>query len=227
MDREELEKQREWYRQARERHGTSAGALGYLKPNRQRVCFEALCADVLARPDSSVLDVGCGYGDLHGFLTGRGWRGRYTGVDVVEQNLEIARERCPGAEFRLLDITGDAPPAERWDFVIAVGVFHMRLTEGDHRAQIACALERMHALSRNAVAVNFMSSYVDYRSPEARYTEPEWAFAQAKKLSRRVQLRHDFMPYEFALIVYRDEEITDQRVFRAFEEAVGSGEPSG
>lgn len=42
------------------------------------------------RPAANVLDVGCGNGRLLAFLTERGWRGRYLGLDSSAQLLSVA-----------------------------------------------------------------------------------------------------------------------------------------
>ena len=48
---------------------------------------------------------------------------------------------------------------------------------------------------------------------------PAWALTLGKKLSRRVMLRHDYMPYEFTLIIYSDDTISSRNVFNATEKA--------
>ena len=63
-----------------------------------------LAETALAHSDSTVLDVGCGFADLYGFLKERGWCGRYTGIDIVPGLLSTARERNP--EFDLEEETG-------------------------------------------------------------------------------------------------------------------------
>ena len=75
----------------------------------------------------------------------------------------------------------------------------------------------MHGLARIAVCVDFMSSHVDFQKPGAWHTDPGWALAEAHKLSRRVRLRHDYMPFEFALFIYRDDAVNERRVFAAHD----------
>jgi len=54
--------------------------------------FEVLAenADLTGR---TILDVGCGLGDLWAFLQARGIRADYTGVDVLPSMMALARER--------------------------------------------------------------------------------------------------------------------------------------
>jgi hypothetical protein len=60
----------------------------------------------------------------------------------------------------------------------------------------------MMAMSSKGVAVNFLSSYVDYELDRNFHFAPEKAFSLAKKLTRFVTLRHDYPLYEFTLYLY-------------------------
>jgi SAM-dependent methyltransferase len=61
------------------------------------------------RPDSRVLDIGCGYGRLpHGLLR-RGFAGRYLGFDILERQIGWCQRNLArsGVEFRHLDLQND------------------------------------------------------------------------------------------------------------------------
>lgn len=172
----------------------------------------------LTQPESAVLDVGCGFADLYDYLGAHGWRGRYTGIDIVPGLLEMARERHPDLDLRELDILESGAQLEAHDFVISSGVFNAQLSHGDNRDHIAAALEMMMRLARTAVMIDFLSSHVDFQQPGAWHTDPAWAFDTAKLLTTRVMLRHDYMPFEFALLLFRDERCSERNVFQAFED---------
>lgn len=58
--------------------------------------------EILARevgPCDHLLDIGCGWGRLLDMLP-VSWHGRYFGIDLVEDFIEMARERHPGYLFR-------------------------------------------------------------------------------------------------------------------------------
>jgi SAM-dependent methyltransferase len=207
------------------RFGHSPEALGWGKTGRQEVRFSILSEAILECPTSSVMDVGCGFGDLYDFLTARGWHGRYSGIDIVPGLLEVAKKRHPNLDLRELDITAGELQAEKYDFVVASGVFNARLRHGDNLAFIESALRTMYGIARIAVAADFMSTHVDFQHPDGWHTDPAWAFALGKKLSRRVVLRHDYMPFEFALVIYCDDSISCRNVFQAFERILGTGAP--
>lgn len=211
------------YEKRLQEFGYSPATLGWGVHGRQEVRFSVLAEFALRMPNSSVLDVGCGFCDLYDFLGSRGWRGRYTGIDIVPGLLEVARQRHPDLEVRELDVTDDSAPADEYDFVISSGALNAALPSGGNAAHIEVALRSMHRRSRYATCVDFLSSYVDFQKPGAYHTDPGWALAAAKQLTRCVSLRHDYMPYEFSLFLFRDDTISERKVFRSFEDKLAGG----
>ncbi|MFZ1077872.1 MAG: hypothetical protein WAN47_10635, partial [Nitrosotalea sp.] len=56
-------------------------------------------------------------------------------------------------------------------------------------------------------------NYVDYKDKDIFYTSPEIIFKFAKSLTRRVVLRHDYMPFEFCLYIYKNDVKNKRNVF--------------
>ncbi|MGA2743340.1 MAG: class I SAM-dependent methyltransferase [Candidatus Sulfotelmatobacter sp.] len=207
------------YEKRLQEFGYSPATLGWGVNGRQEVRFSVLAELALRMPESSVLDVGCGFCDLYDFLDKQGWQGRYTGIDIVPGLLEVARQRHPDLDVRELDITDESVPLgeDEYDFVISSGALNAALPSGGNELHIEVALRSMFRRSRYAACVDFLSTYVDFQKPGAYHTDPSWALAAAKRLTRRVLLRHDYMPYEFSLFLFRDDAISERRVFRSFE----------
>jgi SAM-dependent methyltransferase len=83
--------------------------------------------------DASILDLGCGNGELAGELEKRGYRGGYLGLDFSEDLLKIARHKLKGslsAEFAQADLaTPDFNQHstlnnQTFDFVFAFATLH-------------------------------------------------------------------------------------------------------
>src|SRR4051794_13859671 len=69
--------------------------------------------NLLIRPDASLLEIGCGAGDLLALLKAR----RKVGIDLSGTHIAAAQTRVPGAEFHLQ--AGETLQLEeRFDYII-------------------------------------------------------------------------------------------------------------
>src|SRR5262245_18456396 len=93
-----------------ERHGTDPRALDWGSRESQRLRF-AVLAGVGPLGGASVLDVGCGQGDLLDWLRESGIDAQYAGVDITPPMVEVARRRFPGASFEVRNLL-ERPPEE-------------------------------------------------------------------------------------------------------------------
>lgn len=110
-----------------EKNESSAKHVGWQSYESQRQNFEA--ATNLDRISwtsvDSVLDVGCGYGELVRYLRERkGFKGTYTGVDILDRFIDVAN-RHHGDDDRNTFICGDILSCSRlssfYDVVISMG----------------------------------------------------------------------------------------------------------
>lgn len=225
MDPTDLQSYVERYEKRLSEFGYSPQTLGWGKNGRQDVRFSVLAESALADPESSVLDIGCGFADLYEYLAARGWKGRYVGLDIVPKLLEVARERRPELELRQFDISEGIGDLEAFDYVIASGVFNAKLPVGNNQLNIQRSLANMFELARTAVCVDFMTTHVDFQQDGSWHTDPSWALNEALAISPRVKVRNDYMPYEFALFIYCDAAVSDRNVFEAIERDLDPGEP--
>lgn len=190
-----------WYADKVRRYGFDHRGLGFGNKSSQDKRFEAML-ELGDFDGSSVLDVGCGFGDLLAFLGGRGIEPAYTGIDICEPMIERCRERFTAAEghFLVADVL-DFVPIEPHDYVVASGLFG--LDSLDARDRIIPTLERMFGWARIGMAVNFLST----RSPspaEGRiYIDPCKALEAALKLTPAARVSHTYLPNDFTLYLYK------------------------
>src|SRR5262249_46284392 len=107
------------YAAAFDRHGpTSQGVDWGTDAARAGLRYEKMLA-VLGRECSgaSLLDVGCGYGGLLTYATGKGLKLDYTGIDVAGNMIEWAAANVPAGRFIRGDVlTHDF--ARTFDYVV-------------------------------------------------------------------------------------------------------------
>jgi SAM-dependent methyltransferase len=203
------------YTEGLREHGYSAQALGWGVNGRQDVRFKVLSEQAVLSKGSSVLDVGCGFADLYRYLKSKDWNGKYTGIDIVPAIADKAKELLPEVDIRIADISN--PHLEKYDYVIASGIFNAKLLNEDNLTHISNSINRMFELCNKAVCVDFMSSYVDFQKDGGWHTSPEWAYQLGRTLSKRLLLRSDYLPFEFTLIIFKDDSLSNRNVFNEFE----------
>jgi SAM-dependent methyltransferase len=197
-------------------YGYDPRTLGWGKGGRQAYRFKVLSEIIVHEKDSAVLDVGCGFADLYEFLTKVGWSGTYTGIDIVPGLVKHARDRFPFLDIRNIDIAD--LKGEQFNFAVASGIFNARLISSNNLTHIEKTVELMLSMVTNAVCVDFMTSKVDFQQETAWHTDPTWAVGMALRKTNRFILRNDYMPYEFALLLFKDQRISDRNLFKAFED---------
>jgi ubiquinone/menaquinone biosynthesis C-methylase UbiE len=201
---DERDKQRiiaRYDRRLAEHPDDDARALAVGAEGRHAMALQCL-VDVGIGSGTSVLDVGCGLGALQEHLQAQSIACTYTGYDINPQLIELARARHPDAAFEVRDVLREEFP--QFDFVVSSSSFNLRLEHEDNYGFIERMLRTMYAHARHAVAVDLMTSYVDFKHPDAFYYEPERVFSIAKKITKRVTLRHDLPLFQFCLYLFPD-----------------------
>jgi SAM-dependent methyltransferase len=154
-------------------------------------------------PDLSnqkILDYGCGMGDFYKFLKRQGLDVHYTGVDINENFINVAKKKYPECNFTVMNIDEDALEGY-YDYIFICGVFNLRVpgVQDDLRN----ALITLFKHCNKALALNALSSHTPTKDIELNYTSPEDTMRFAiENLSPAVFLRHDRIPDDFTLFIY-------------------------
>jgi 2-polyprenyl-3-methyl-5-hydroxy-6-metoxy-1,4-benzoquinol methylase len=201
---EENEKQSviEFYESRYNELGYNVKAVGWGSRESQELRFQIL-SEIGNLSNVSVCDIGCGFGDLFPFLQKRILGINYTGYDITPKLITEAKNRYQGdcVNFEVRDILTDIPK-KKFDFVVCSGALSYK-TE-DHVSFVEKMLQAMFAISNKGIAVNFLSTLVDYQLDKNFHFSPTVAFEMATKLSRKIAIRHDYPLYEFTLYIYNN-----------------------
>lgn len=191
------------YQKRWEQHGHSPLSLGWTK-GKQDTRFDILLGGFPCE-NQSFLDVGCGFGDLISALRKKTSSFSYLGVDMVPQFLNQARSLYsdPRIRFQVCDFLS-YPFDEMHDYAVASGIFAFYLAEVDNYDYIHNVLQKMFVLSRKAVSVDFLSDRVNFKRHNIFYANPGRILEIGLSLTRRIQLRHDYMPFEFSLTLFKN-----------------------
>lgn len=150
----------------------------------------------------TILDIGCGLASYYEFLRARGLKVNYIGYDIVEPFIKVNRERFPEAHFELRDISRDGI-AHRADYAVMCQVFNNKYASVSNDEVVKKALAQAFAAVSEGVSVDLRTDYVNYREDDMHYFSPEEMFRFGKTLTPFVKLRHDYLPYDFTLMLYK------------------------
>lgn len=202
------------YIERAERYGHGAAAIGEPKERQAFYYYFMLDADGFDTSDS-ILDVGCGYGDLLDYLILTDWRGRYCGIDINPVLIDAGRVLRPNADLRVHDIQEESL-GETFDWCFSCHVITSDTEAMPYLEHLEAMLTRMWGHARKGVLLNLLSPLADYTNPI--HARPSFAdvLAIVAKFTNRFALRHDYMPYEFTLQLHKNNEINrDNLVFSA------------
>lgn len=209
MNRDELVKN---YKDRFLRHGPSPEAVQYSDRASQYARFEVL-AEVSSQL-KSVLDVGCGLADFCHYLRSKGLPTRYTGIDIVPEFVDYARQSLAideAADVHLLDAMKNTLPMGH-DWVIASGIFNNAIYNNE--TFFETTVKHMWSAAKEGIAFNAMSTWVEFQDPALWYLNPIDALKFVKdELRGHPILRHDYLtrpggfPFEFVLYVYKTPQI--------------------
>ena len=181
------------------KHGDSPESLD-LSEEGQRRRFEVL-SEVTDLTSKTVLDLGSGLGDFYGYLAGN-FRGvSYVGYDFSEALVARARSKYPGARFEVRDILRDGISGT-FDIVVSSGMHNIET--GTNDSDMGSLLGLAWNAAKEAVAVNMLSTYADWVDEGCHRYDPKQMFSEALRLTRYTVLRHDYMPHDFTIYMYRE-----------------------
>ncbi len=192
----------QFYRDRVTQHGLGVRSLDWGSEQSQRIRFEVLAGVTSNLAGQSVLDVGCGLADLHGFFVAKGIPVKYTGYDLMPEMLEAAARKYPGVCLRRVNICELADPAPEFDYVFASGLFGLLVENNE--AFVRTAIQRLYALCRRGLSFNMLSAYAAKHAEGRYYARPEEVFAYCRSLCPAVVLRHEYLPNDFTLYLYKD-----------------------
>jgi len=209
MEKKISKKIYEYYQNLFEQYGFDPKSVGWgIKKGKQSLRFEILC-QIGNLLNSSILDVGCGFGDLFGYLRYRKIKVKYHGIDINPNLVNIGKKFYPGIYIEHRDFE-KKKFAKKFDWVLASGI----TSHGSTYPHLKGVMKEMYRICKKGYAMNFVSDNVDYKTKGLFYSSPEKILSITKSMTNRFILRHDYMPFEFTLYVYKDSRKTKNNIFK-------------
>jgi SAM-dependent methyltransferase len=178
-------------------NGVAPEAVAWASSEEQEIRFRVICEEVPLE-GASILDAGCGFGEFHHFLATMGVIHTYHGIDAIPEFVQLAQARHKDATFSCMDLR--RLTVERgYDVVIASGLFFLHSPTFRRRL-----LPVLYRASRVAFAFNVLSTMGEADVPMRFRVSPEAILRESLTLGASVRLRHDYLPNDTTVLVWRD-----------------------
>lgn len=187
------------YNKSLAEYGEGPKALLWWDYRSMAIRFRELVKDV-PLDGKSVLDAGCGMGDLLPYLYAKSTSFKYLGVDVNKGFIDIANKRYEGHDFKVADPFKNRIGA--FDVVLSSGVMNGNY-EGwlERRKQMISALFEQ---TNQVLAFNMAGGLkpIPHDSLIA-YADAQDFFEFCKTLSNRVILRTHYLQKDFTVVMFK------------------------
>ncbi|MDQ6993609.1 MAG: class I SAM-dependent methyltransferase [Mariprofundus sp.] len=192
-----------------ERHRDSVDYYGYAPESLfwesralQTLLFKVL-AEIGVSAGDSLLDVGCGFGDLASWFRDAGIEVNYTGIDLSSDILAVGHSMNP--ELKLLpgELFDFDWPARSFDWVLLSGTLNWEL--GDRGAYTRRAIRRMFDLCRYGVAFNMNNRNVCDLATlgEMKADDPKEILGFCLAITPNCRCRSDYRADDFTIYMRR------------------------
>ncbi len=140
-----------FYKKAYDKYGISAKGLCWYSKQTQYSRFNIITSYLKDIENSSLIDIGCGFGDYILFLKEKKIKPEiYIGIDCEEFMIDICKKRFENETFLKLDILKNKIPSA--DYLICSGTLNIL-----NKEDFLKAIEICYKVSKKAFIFNFLT----------------------------------------------------------------------
>lgn len=175
-------------------------SLGWKTTEGQLARFEIL-SGIGNLNNTSVMDVGCGHGDLRGYLAEKFTGIRYLGIDQVEAFLDVAIEKY-GALTDTSFFHGDFSNADLpvTDYILACGALSYRNSDADFALK---TITKLFNSCRLGFGFNMLSA-IDNPLGILIAFDPDIILSHCNSLTSKVVFKEGYYEHDFTVMLYKD-----------------------
>ncbi|MBP2033802.1 SAM-dependent methyltransferase [Clostridium algifaecis] len=216
LNRKDMEYLKEKYESSFKENGFSPKSVLWTE-EKQKIRFEALISEFNLE-NKSILEFGCGFGDINKILKDRYKNYEYLGVDLVEDFIKTGRKNYGSTKIKYE--CGDFLSKnfnKKFDYIIESGIFNLKLKMMDNYDFIQQSINKAFELFNEAIAFNFVTERVNFKDDGSYYINPEKVLEIAYRYSKKIILKNNYMPFDYTMIIYKDDSYDENAVFNAYK----------
>jgi len=167
--------------------------VGWGSVETQTKRFEVLL-DIADVSNKKLLDIGCGLGHFVDVLKQKNIQCYYSGIDMLNSMIEMAKKRNPSYQFSVNSI--DSLNNEKFDYVFSSGIFtYSNLNDFKYH------IKKMYDMANFGVAFNTLSTWGDSIDENEFQADPIATLNYCKTITPYISLRHDYLPHDFTIFM--------------------------
>lgn len=182
-------------------YGNDPRSLGWGGGKKRQFLRYKNLLEIGFKENDSILDVGCGFGDLHQYLSNSYKSFKYKGIDINKNLINVAKNQNKNIDVQQIDIL-ETKITDQYDWVVSSGIFNAKLKFESNIDYISKMLFEMTLIANKGVAVDFMSTFVDYQHEDAYHMDPSELITIVKnQLKKKLILKMDYLDYEYCIYI--------------------------
>lgn len=190
---------RENYEQSLTHYGPGPKALLWWDYRSMAIRFRELVKDIPVE-GKSILDAGCGMGDVLPFLFAKSDNFNYLGIDKTNGFIDIAKKRYEGQRFQVGDPFKH--PIGMFDVVISSGVMNGNIK--NWQAKRKKMITSLFDQTGEVLAFNMAGGLKPIKDDSLiAYADAQEIFEFCKTLSKRVILRTHYLEKDFTIVLFK------------------------
>lgn len=192
------------YQSSYRNYGIDPRALKWHSKKAARQRYKQIVADIDFNK-KSILDVGCGFGDIIPYITNKSDISSYTGIDFVPEFVKEAKKLYPKYKFLLGDYFKQ-PLEEKFDIIICCGTLNGNYN--DNLGFRKKAIKTMFSHTKECLVFNMAGRHPKPKT--ARHSNVWFANSKTiynfcKTLSKKVLLKDNYHSNDFTIVMFKFE----------------------
>ena len=188
------------YQKSFKKYGVSPKSLQWSSEKSAVVRYEQI-VKAINFENKSVLDVGCGFGDLYKYIKNSTKDFDYTGLDIVPEFIKVAQNRFGKARFLVRDYFSDPSP-QMFDIVVSSGTLNANVENAMEYRKNAIKVMLDHA--KETLVFNMAGGYPkpeNKKDARVYYADSHRMLKYCATLGGKVTLVDNYHPKDFTIVV--------------------------
>ena len=183
--------------------GPSPKGVDWNGVESQHTRFQMLVKHLGIELDSTLLDFGCGYGELLTYLRGSNDSLDYLGYDIVQTSIEAAKRLHDSFQA---DFVSVLPELRVWDYIVMSGVFNVKgeVDEVEWGEYVVSTINSLLPRADKGVSFNMLTTFndLDLRKEHLYYVDPMELVSKLKiSPPSTVILDHSYPMWEYTVTI--------------------------